>query len=142
MRDTKVAVFVHVVWATWDRLPWLTDVLRPAVYRAIGAKCVALAADVIAIGGTDDHVHLLVRLPATLALAELVGQIKGASSHLVTHQVQLGQPFKWQGSYGAFSVTPGHLSHVIDYITNQAHYHATDTVVPDWEHGTRPGGRR
>ncbi|MGN6755685.1 MAG: transposase, partial [Thermomicrobiales bacterium] len=72
MRQAHIGVFVHLIWSTWDRLPFLTIQKRPQVWRAIGAKCVELGAEVIAIGGIEDHVHLLVRLPATLAVADLV----------------------------------------------------------------------
>ena len=134
MRQTQVAVFVHLVWATWDRLPLLPEEVRQPVYRAIGAKCTALGAEIIAIGGIEDHIHLLVPLPATLSVADLVKHTKGASAHLVTHQLVPHQFFKWQGADGAFSVSPHDLAPVSDYIARQREHHASGSLVMEWEH--------
>ncbi len=101
--------------------------------RALGAECARLNAEVLAIGGVEDHVHLLLRLPATLSLSELLKQLKGTSAHLVTHQLAPGAFFKWQGGYAAFSVSPRHLRQVADYIANQRHHHRTDTLLPALE---------
>ena len=106
MRRAGVVVFVHLVWATWDRLPLLTPEIEREVQRVIGAKVEELGAQLVAIGGTEDHVHVLVRLPATLTIADLVKHVQGASSHLVTHGVGHGQVFTWQGAYGAATVSP------------------------------------
>jgi REP element-mobilizing transposase RayT len=80
-------------------------------------------------------VHLLVGLPATISLAEFVRQVKGASSHLATHEARTnGAFFKWQGAYGAVSVSPNSLPEVSDYIARQREHHAMNTYRPDWEH--------
>ena len=134
MRRPKIGVFVHLVWATWDRLPLLTPNRQAQAYRAIGAKCQELRADVLAIGGVEDHVHLLVRLPATVAIADLVKNIKGSSGHLLAKQAgPAGASFKWQGAYGAFSVAPRDLDAVADYIAHQRQHHALGTLIPEWE---------
>lgn len=131
MRHSRVVVFVHMVWGTWDRLPLLTRETAREVYRAIGAKCEELGAEVLALGGVEDHVHLLVRLPATLAVAELVKQVKGASSHTATHA--MGAVFKWQGAYGAFSVGVKDVGRVCAYIAAQREHHAAGSLVAEWE---------
>ena len=133
MRSAKVAIYVHLVWATWDRLPLLSDAIGPAIYRAIGAKCEELRADVLAIGGMEDHVHLLVRLPATLAIADLVKHVKGASAHLANFRLPDSGSFRWQGSYAAFSVGPDGLPSVINYIAKQRQHHSSNTLDPDSE---------
>jgi putative transposase len=133
VRRAGVAVFVHLVWATWDRLPFLTPEVEREVHRAIGAECDELGAQVVAIGGVEDHVHLLARLPATLSIADLVKHAKGASSHLVTHGLGPGQVFKWQGAYGAVSVSPHEVSQVSDYIARQKEHHATGSLKAEWE---------
>ena len=66
MRRARVAVYVHLVWATWDRQPLLQGDLQRRVHRAIAAKCEELGAEVVALGGVEDHVHLLIGLPATI----------------------------------------------------------------------------
>ncbi len=138
MRHTRVAAFIHFVWATWDRLPLLTGEFEREAHRAIAAKCVKLHADVVAIGGIEDHVHLLVRIPATISLADLVGQAKGATAHLATHRLlPPGQFFKWQGAYAAFSVSLSDVPRVKAYIARQREHHALGTTLDEWELGAR-----
>ena len=133
MRHVQNAVFVHVVWATWDRLPLLVGDVERNAYRAIEAKCGELSAEVLALGGIEDHVHLLVRLPATLAIADLVKNVKGTSAHLIAQHCHPNQFFKWQGGYAAFSVSVGHLSRVTRHIAQQREHHAANTLIPALE---------
>ncbi len=133
MRHVQNAVFVHLVWATWDRLPLLTGAVEREAHRAIEAKCRELGAEVLAVGGIEDHVHLLVRLPATLAVADLVKHVKGASAHLIAQRTHANQFFKWQGGYAAFSVSVGHLTRVTRYIAQQREHHAANTLIPTLE---------
>lgn len=134
MRHARVALFVHCVWATWDRLPLLTGEVERAAFRAIAAKCQQLGANLIALGGVEDHVHLLVQIPATLTVAKLMDQVKGASSHLVTHTVLPADGFfKWQGAYGAFTVSQRHLDAVANYIKHQRQHHAAATTIAAYE---------
>jgi REP-associated tyrosine transposase len=129
-------LYLHVVWATWDRMPLLVPKVERAVYATVLAKCRELGADPVAIGGLADHIHLLVRLPTTLAVADLVKEVKGGSSHLVTHEVVPSEFFKWQGSYGAFSVSKEVVPQVTAYIERQKEHHRGSGVVTDWERTT------
>ena len=135
MRRTQIGIFIHLVWGTWDRLPLLSPKIEQAVYRAISAKCADLGVQVITIGGVEDHVHVLVRLPATLSIADVVKHAKGASSHLATHGFSLAssQPFKWQGAYAAFSVSPRQVLQVRDYIARQKEHHLAGSLTSEWE---------
>ncbi len=134
MRRAMNGVFVHIVWATWDRAPLLIDDLQTQAYRVIGAKCAELGASVLAIGGITDHIHLLVQLSATLSVAALVKEVKGASGHLLAKQAMAGDTFfKWQGAYGAFSVSPHELDMISSYIKRQEEHHAQQDTMPEWE---------
>jgi putative transposase len=116
-------IYLHLVWATWDRHPLLTGDRLEAVYRAIHHECIALGAQVIAIGGMEDHVHLLVRVPASLSASDLVKQVKGASTYMVNPAHGREAPFRWQGRYGAFSVSRHHVERVRGYVLNQEGHH-------------------
>jgi len=133
MRAPYTQLYLHAVWATWDRLPLITPDIELRIYGAINEKCRALNAYPLALGGMADHLHLLVRLPTTLAVATLLKEVKGASSHLVTHAIQPGEFFKWQGAYGAFTLSKDEVPRVIDYIRNQKEHHASQNLWPDWE---------
>jgi REP element-mobilizing transposase RayT len=133
MRAPYTQLYLHCVWATWDRLPLITPDLEARLYPAIINKCRELRCDVKAIGGDVDHVHLLVRFPTTLAVATLLKEVKGSSSHLVTHEIAPTEFFKWQGAYGAFTVSKDDVDDVIDYIRNQKAHHAAKHLVGEWE---------
>jgi putative transposase len=135
MRRAGVALYVHLVWATWDRLPLLQGAVERQVYRAIGAKCDELGVEIIALGGIEDHVHLLASIPAALSVADLVKHIKGASSHLIASQRRDEKDgfFKWQGAYGACTVSPRALREVASYITNQRAHHAAGLLLAEFE---------
>jgi REP element-mobilizing transposase RayT len=86
-----------MIWSTWDRLPLLTFDIESQVYACIAKKCHELNCRPLAIGGIEDHVHLLTRFHTTVSVAHLAKETKGASSHLVTHVLKPGDFFKWQG---------------------------------------------
>jgi putative transposase len=86
-----------------------------------------------ALGGMPDHIHLLVRFPTTLTIADLVKGIKGASSHLQTQHAAPGEFFKWQGGYGAFTVSPDVVPAVRTYIQHQKQHHAAGNLWAEWE---------
>jgi REP element-mobilizing transposase RayT len=93
MRAPFTQLYVHTVWSTWDRLPLINPVFEPNLYAAVAVKCRELQCEPLAIGGIENHVHLLVRLNPTVAIATLVKEVKGASSHLVTHKISLGNSY-------------------------------------------------
>ena len=131
MREPFTQLYVHLVWATWDRAPILTAELLQVVDRSIRHECVQLGAEVVAFGGVADHVHLLARLPARLSVSNLVKQVKGATSHLITQRLRI--PFKWQGGYGAFSVSKRSIPIARDYVLNQEQHHSYGTLIPGAE---------
>jgi putative transposase len=133
MRRNFTQLYVHLVWATWDRLPLTIPDIQQLIYNVIASECEQLGCHVVAIGGIDDHVHLLIGFPSNLAIADLVKQIKGSSSHSVSYQMQPDGFFKWQGSYAAFTVNPQDLSVVADYIQRQAEHHQQQTSISSWE---------
>ena len=132
MRSNFTQLYLHCVWATWNRLPLIVPDIQKVVYAAIIAQCEQMNCQVITIGGIADHVHLLTGFPPTLTVAEMIKQVKGSSSHLVTHQIKPGEFFKWQGSYGAFTVGKREIDAVADYIKNQAIHHQQN-LNPAWE---------
>jgi REP element-mobilizing transposase RayT len=133
MPSSYSKLYVHLVWATWDRLPLISMQIEAAVYAAILAKCRELQCQPVRIGGIPDHVHLLVRLHPNVSVSELMKNVKGSSSHLVTHQVASGEFFKWQGSYGAFSLSEADLPALCSYIEQQKEHHTSGGINQDWE---------
>jgi putative transposase len=128
---TRAELLVHASWSTWQRAPIIDEAIEGPLHRAIGAKCAELGCRVVAIGGTSDHVHLLARLHATVAIAKLVGAAKGYSSFVVTHG--LGRSFRWQDGYWATSVSVDELRTLTAYVRNQRLHHRSGNIVDDFE---------
>ncbi len=133
MRTPFTQLYLHCVWSTWDRLPLLTPQSEPPIYSAILNKCLELKCDALAIGGIEDHIHLLVRFPATISVSDFVKEVKGTSSHLINHQINPGEFFKWQGAYGAFTVSKNLVEVVQKYINLQKQHHADQNLYHEWE---------
>ena len=133
MRRALTELYVHCVWTTWDRLPLINPSVEGNLYACIESKCREFGCEVLAIGGIADHIHLLVQFPATLEIAKLMKDVKGASSHLMTHELTPGIFFKWQGAYGAFTVGKANLPKLISYINNQKAHHQDNQLKDDWE---------
>ena len=128
MRQPWTQLYVHLVWSTWKRAPLITPDLQPRIYAGIQHQASQLGADILAIGGVADHVHVLARFPARIAISDLVRRMKGASSHLVTQVLGHQGAFKWQGGYGAFTLTKRALPDVRAYVLNQERHHREGTV--------------
>ena len=67
-------LYVHLVWATWDRLPTITSQLAPPLSAALTHKCGELHCRCMAVGGVEDHVHVLVQFSPSISIAQLVLQ--------------------------------------------------------------------
>ena len=129
MGDSYTRLYVHLVWATWNRQPFITEALEPSLYRPMIAKAKELGCLVIAAGGYDEHIHLLLRIPTTLSIASIVRAIKGASSFVVGHQ----GVFRWQTGYGAFTLRDTDVPIVKRYIERQKTHHQKNSCNPEWE---------
>jgi putative transposase len=131
-RKPKTELYCHFVWATWDRQPLIAPEVEHRLYGAMTAKLHEHQCSEITIGGLSDHVHIACRFPPTLAIAELVKQVKGAASHCMTHAVGVAD-FQWQGGYGAFTFARRRLRRISAYVANQKAHHSNSTFVPDLE---------
>jgi putative transposase len=119
MRRNKLALYLHLVWATWDRLPLITPAVERRLYRNIESQVREMKGTVLALNADSTHVHLVVSLPATITMANLVKQIKGVSSHFVNETLQSETQFKWQDGYAAFTISRWDLSRVVGYETTE-----------------------
>lgn len=111
---------VHIVFSTKDRRKIISADLRPKLWAYTAGICIKHEIHVDAIGGIDDHVHLLLRIPASLPLAKAVVAIKSNSSKWANEQ---GHKFAWQEGYAAFSVSASNVRAVVQYIQTQDLHH-------------------
>ena len=133
MRINKIELYVHLVWATWDRQPLIAPEVERDLHRSIGDVAQSHGCRVLAINGMPDHVHVLLRIPPTLSVSWLVQQLKGVSSHFANDQLQLPYKFKWMGFYGAFSVSRWDTRKIMAYINGQKEHHGMNDLMDDLE---------
>lgn len=126
-------LFVHLVWGTFARAPTLSASIEGPLYAAMASRCRELRCLPLAIGGMTDHVHLLIALSPTIAIANLVKEIKGSSAHLVTHRLAPGAVFRWQSGYGAFTLRKSDMPTVRRYVLHQKEHHKSKTIHGEWE---------
>jgi putative transposase len=138
MRAPYTKLYLHLVWSTWDRLPLITTEFEARLYSAILAKCKELRCEPVAVGGIEDHLHLLTRLSPSISISELVRELKGSTSRLMSISLSPGSFFKWQGGYGAFTLRPSEIPVVRAYIQNQREHHQKRTFFEDWETTEEP----
>ncbi len=124
MPQSLAQIYVHIVFSTKHRKPFLKDVeFRERTYRYLAGICKNFESSALAIGGVEDHVHLLCRLARCVTVADLVRDLKRDSTKWIKlQQPQLAQ-FHWQHGYGAFSISPSHVDSLKGYITNQEEHH-------------------
>jgi len=121
---------LHIVYSTKRRQPMIPRELAPQLYSYLGAICVSNRCAVHAIGGMEDHVHIACTLHRTLALSDLVEQLKGSSSRWMKGKGIRG--FYWQGGYGGFSFAQSDLPRIITYIHNQERHHGTQSFEAEY----------
>ena len=121
-------LYYHLVWATKERQPLIHPQRETELYNYIIGKADTLNCIVHAIGGTENHIHLIVSIPPTQSIAELVKNIKGSSSHYLNQILQNPNRFGWQEGYGVFSLGQTQLEQAVTYVINQKQHHLQNTV--------------
>jgi putative transposase len=89
------------------------------MHAYLATVCRDLGAELVRAGGVADHVHIVTTLPRTVSQAQLIEQIKKASSKWIKTLDPRYRGFFWQRGYGAFSVSPSHLDDVLQYVDAQ-----------------------
>ncbi|HQW71899.1 MAG: IS200/IS605 family transposase [Saprospiraceae bacterium] len=123
MGQSLVKNYVHIVFSTKYRTPWIQEEYEDILFCYLGALCNDHDCQPMRVGGYLDHVHILCKLSKNIALAELVSKVKSVSSGWYKKQHDELKGFYWQNGYGAFSVNPTSINSVIKYIENQRIHH-------------------
>ncbi|APZ96467.1 IS200/IS605 family transposase [Fuerstiella marisgermanici] len=114
----------HIVFSTKERRPFLQDdSFREDVWAYMAGIAKNLGGFAIRIGGYHDHAHLLVRIPAKVAVSDFVGKLKANTSKHINESRGVGMKFHWQDGYGAFTVSPSQQDAVVAYIDRQVEHH-------------------
>lgn len=128
MPQSLSAVYIHLVFSTKDRCPFLGDEsVRDALHAYLGGVSKTLECPPLRVGGVEDHVHMLARFGRTITQAEWVKELKRVSNLWLKEQGNQYADFQWQAGYADFSVSQSNVERVIDYISRQAEHHAKST---------------
>ena len=124
MPQSLAAVFLHLVFSTKNRAPFLREKsVREVTHEYLGGVSKTLGCAPIRIDGTEDHVHLLARFGRTLTIADWVKEVKRVSSVWFHERDGNTGPFEWQNGYGVFSVNHKDLDQIVAYIRGQEEHH-------------------
>ena len=111
----------------------ITPDVELVVHQTVFAKARELGLVLHAVGGVSDHVHVVASIPPARGVAEIVKQLKGASSRAVHLSASAGSDFRWQAGYGALTLGGASLARVIEYVRRQPEHHASGTLVAGYE---------
>ena len=127
-----ISSYFHCVFSTKERRRHITPALRERLWPFLGGIARQNEMKAIEIGGVEDHVHLLISLPATMAVAKAMQLIKGGSSKWIHETFPEHREFAWQQEYGAFSVSMSQLAKTIEYIKGQETHHRKITFQEEF----------
>lgn len=120
-------ILIHVIFSTRNRTPCIAPEIRPALHAFLAGVARETGNECPRVGGVADHVHLAVRLSRTMTVAQLVEDLKTASSKWLKTKTPELSDFAWQRGYGVFSVGPTDGDALFAYIDNQEEHHRTKT---------------
>ena len=123
MPSTLTCIRIHFVFSTMNRKKSIDAEIRPRLWAYMGGVARENKMVAYAIGGSDDHAHVLLSLPPSISPAKAIQLIKGASSKWINDTFHWDEKFSWQQGYGAFSLSPSRMKKTIEYIQNQEEHH-------------------
>jgi REP element-mobilizing transposase RayT len=126
-------LYYHFIWGTYKRYQLISRNIEKDLSKLIKVKIIEKKSELICFGCTEDHVHLLLRLHPSVSVSEMIGEIKGYSSFILNNKLYPEDGFRWQGGFGALTVSKGEFSRLIPYIRNQKDHHQHNDLYSTWE---------
>jgi REP element-mobilizing transposase RayT len=123
MPQSYTNLLYHLVFSTKDRKPLITTEAQPRLYGYMGGIVQRFGGIPLAMGGTDDHVHVLVKLRPDYALSDILRDLKANATGWMHELFPDLSDFYWQRGYGAFTVSHSNVESVQSYIANQLEHH-------------------
>jgi REP element-mobilizing transposase RayT len=133
MPQSLTQIYLHIVFSTKSRKPFLTDPdLRVRTHAYLAGICRNLHCPSLIIGGVEDHVHILCRFGKQIEVAVLLRELKRDSSKWIKAESSRLSEFHWQVGYGAFSISPSHVDPLKSYIGNQEEHHRRESFQDEF----------
>jgi len=123
MAQSLSKLLVHIVFATKDRYPYLTDAVRAEFHAYAASVLQSCESPALIINSMPDHVHILCVLSKNRALCDVVEEVKRSTSRWIKSKGGMLAKFYWQHGYGVFSVSQSNVAAVLEYVANQEEHH-------------------
>jgi REP element-mobilizing transposase RayT len=134
MSQSLAQIYVHMVYSTKNRKPWLRDQgVRDELFKYMATILRDnVDSPALIINGVEDHIHALLRLSRRFAIMNVVQESKTETSKWLKRRCSAGDDFAWQAGYGAFSVSASLVEEAKRYIRNQARHHQRMTFQDEF----------
>ena len=140
MANTYTQIHIHVVFAVQNRLSLIHKQWRKPLYLYIISIIQDRGHKVVSIGGTGDHIHILIGFRLNESLAQLIQCVKRSSSLWINNNKLVRGRFSWQEGYGAFSYSKNQVPTICNYIKNQEEHHKVKTFREEYEEWLKSEG--
>jgi len=126
------SILYHCVWSTKGREPLLSLEIQTRLWPYIGGAARANKMVALAVGGVEDHVHVLLSLPTTFSVSKAIQLLKGNSSKWLHEEFPALRPMSWQEGYAAFTIGISGVPETKNYIANQTEHHRKKTFQEEF----------
>ena len=132
MADTYSQIYIHIVFAVKGRDNLISGKWKDELYKYITGIIINEGQKLLAINGMPDHLHILIGLKPTVALSNIVRDIKANSSKFINEQRFIAGKFEWQKGFGAFSYSHSQIPVIAKYIDNQEVHHKKQSFKEEY----------
>ena len=132
MSVTYSQIYIQVVFAVKGRQNLIGKDWKDDLYKYIAGIIKGKDQKSIIVNGMPDHIHSFIGLRPSMAISDLVRDIKNNSSNFANENKFLKGKFSWQEGYGAFSYSHSHIQRVYNYILNQEKHHKKKTFKEEY----------
>ncbi len=132
MAQSLANVLVHLVFSTKDRQRLIYPDTESHLHAYMAGTLSSVGCPVLQVGGIEDHIHMLFALSRTITLSKAVELVKANSSRWIKGRDRRVPGFRWQGGYGAFSVSESNYREVVRYIQSQREHHRRETFQEEF----------
>jgi putative transposase len=132
MANTYTQIYIHVVFAVQARESLIKAEWKEELFKYITGILNNQKTKLIAIGGVEDHIHILFGMNPTIALSDVVREVKASSSKFINEEKFVRGKFYWQEGFGAFSYSRSQIDAVAKYILNQEQHHSSKSFKDEY----------
>jgi REP element-mobilizing transposase RayT len=132
MAGTFSQVYIQVVFAVKGRENLISNEWKEELHKYISGIITAKGQKAIIVNGVSDHIHCFIGLKPSIAISDLVRDIKNNSTNFINDRKFIKGKFRWQEGFGVFSYSQSQIKDVYNYILNQEEHHRKKTFKDEY----------